>query len=114
MQAAAEGLRRDLVLVIFPEGGRSSDGTVKEFRRGTGILARHLEVPVVPAGLWGTFQMWPRDGRPRPHPLAVRYGEALHIARSASRAQEDAFMHQLRHQVIGLVAAAKGLYGAEK
>ncbi len=114
MQAAAEGLRRDLVLVIFPEGGRSSDGTVKEFRRGTGILARHLEVPVVPVGLWGTFQMWPRDGRPRPHPLAVRYGESLHIARSASRAQEDGFMHRLRHEVIELVAAAKRLYGAEK
>ena len=77
MQAAAEGLRRGMVLVIFPEGGRSLDGSVREFRRGTAILARNLGVPITPVGIWGAYGVWPREGRIRRHPVAVEFGAAL-------------------------------------
>lgn len=106
MQAAAEGLRRGMVLGIFPEGGRSSDGTVKEFRRGAGILASHLEVPVVPVGLWGTYEMWPREGRWRPHRTAVWFGKPLEIAPGASREQEQQFVDRLREAVVDCVDRA--------
>lgn len=114
MQAAAEGLRRDMVLVIFPEGARSADGEVKEFRRGTGILARILDVPVVPVGLWGTYQMWPREGRLRPHATAVRFGQSVRVEESSARAAEEAFMVLLRDAVIDLAASAKALYQKKK
>jgi long-chain acyl-CoA synthetase len=77
MQAAAEGLRRGMVLVIFPEGGRSLDGSVREFRRGAAILARHLDVPLVPAGIWGAHEVWPRGGKFRRHPVSVAFGEPI-------------------------------------
>lgn len=107
MQAAAEGLRRALVLGIFPEGGRSADGTVKDFRRGAAILARQLQVPVVPVGLWGTYEMWPREGRPRMHPTAVAFGPPMRFDPAATREQEEAFMQQLRERVVGLVEQAR-------
>jgi long-chain acyl-CoA synthetase len=109
MQAAAEGLRRGMVLGIFPEGGRSADGTVKEFRRGVGILASHLEVPVVPVGLWGTYEMWPREGRFRPHRTAVWFGPPARIAKGASRDEEQAFVERLREEVIACVERAGDL-----
>ena len=104
MQAAAEGLRRGMVLVIFPEGGRSMDGNVREFRRGAAILARNLGVPIAPVGIWGAYRVWPREGRFRRHPVALDFGAALSPNRSPS---EEALIGVLRDEVIRLVAAAE-------
>ena len=103
MQAAAEGLRRGMVLVIFPEGARSLDGTVKEFRRGAAILARNLNVPITPVGIWGAYQAWPREGRVRRHALEVQFGAVLPPGDSLS---EEALLEGLRSEVIRLVDEA--------
>jgi long-chain acyl-CoA synthetase len=60
MQAAAAGLRRGRVLMLFPEGERSIDGSPKKFKKGAAILARHLGVPIVPAAITGAFEVWAR------------------------------------------------------
>jgi long-chain acyl-CoA synthetase len=60
MRAAATGLRLGKVLILFPEGERTIDGTVKPFRKGAAILASHLDVPIVPVGLDGFWDVWPR------------------------------------------------------
>ena len=62
MQAGAYGLRQGLVLVLFPEGERSIDGTVKKFRKGAAILAQHTQSSVVPVALCGLHEIWPRSG----------------------------------------------------
>ena len=54
MQAGAFGLRHGKVLVLFPEGERSIDGSVRRFKNGASILATHLRVPVVPVALDGS------------------------------------------------------------
>jgi len=108
MLAAAEGIRRDMVLVIFPEGGRSIDGNLKEFRKGAGILARHLEVPVVPVGLWGTYEMWKRGGKLQRHPVGVAIGEPLQPGDSTD---EDALMATLKGRVERLAGEGRKLYG---
>ena len=103
MQAAAEGLRRGMVLVIFPEGSRSLDGEVREFRRGAGILARHAGVALLPAGIWGAFRVWPRQGPKRRHPVAVEFGEALH---PGAEGDEQELLASLRETVVSLVGRA--------
>jgi long-chain acyl-CoA synthetase len=60
MQAAAVGLRRGKVLMLFPEGERTIDGTLKPFRKGAAILASHLDVSVLPVAIDGLFPLWPR------------------------------------------------------
>lgn len=60
MQAGAFGLRHGKVLVLFPEGERSPDGTVRTFKKGAAILATHLRVPIVPAAIHGVHDIWPR------------------------------------------------------
>jgi 1-acyl-sn-glycerol-3-phosphate acyltransferase len=74
-----DGLRRcrrlldggDSVLLIFPEGTRSSDGSIGVFRRGIGRLLAGTTHPVVPCHIDGTFRAWPR-GRAVPRPSRVR------------------------------------------
>jgi long-chain acyl-CoA synthetase len=61
MQAGAAGLRRGRILVLFPEGERSIDGTVRTFKKGAAILAHHLRVPIVPVGIDGLFELWGRN-----------------------------------------------------
>jgi long-chain acyl-CoA synthetase len=60
MQAGAHGLRLGKVLVLFPEGERSIDGTVKEFRKGAAILSHHAGAPIVPVALDGAWDVWAR------------------------------------------------------
>ena len=85
MKAGAFGLSHGKVLVLFPEGERSIDGTVKKFKKGSPILAQHLGVPVVPVAIKGIHELWPRN---RPfnwklmlpwsgHRVSVEFGEPL-------------------------------------
>ena len=60
MKAGRFGLAHGKVLILFPEGERSIDGTVKRFKKGAPILSRHAGVPVVPVAIAGAHEIWPR------------------------------------------------------
>jgi long-chain acyl-CoA synthetase len=60
MKAGAFGLAHGRVLILFPEGERSIDGTVKRFKKGAAILSRQMAVPVVPVAIKGAYAIWPR------------------------------------------------------
>ncbi len=75
MQAGAFGLRRDLVLTLFPEGERSPDGAPKRFKKGAAITALQTRVPIVPVALHGLFEIWPRGA-------GLRWGALLPWART--------------------------------
>ena len=77
MQAGAVGLKQNRPLLIFPEGTRSIDGHVAEFKKGAAILAFELGVPIVPVGIRGTFEVWPRGGGFRLHPIEFHFGDPI-------------------------------------
>jgi len=77
MQAAAYVLRNNKSLCIFPEGERSIDGEVKEFKKGVGILIKETGAPVIPCYIQGSYPAWPRGKfLPRPYPIRVIFGKA--------------------------------------
>jgi 1-acyl-sn-glycerol-3-phosphate acyltransferase len=61
MRASAAGLRAGRILNIYPEGQRSFDGQLFEFKKGAAILASELNVPIVPVAIDGTYLVWPRS-----------------------------------------------------
>ena len=64
------------ILVIFPEGTRSTTGELGCFRSGIGRLAAGKPIPIIPAYLRGAARAWPKgSGLPRPRPLSLRIGE---------------------------------------
>lgn len=81
MQVGAAGLRKNRVLLVFPEGTRTIDGRLTEFKKGAAILASELKVPIVPVALKGAFEMWPRGGKFRLHPVEVHFGDPIDPAR---------------------------------
>ncbi len=73
-----ESLDHGIPVAMFPEGTRSRDGQVGRFRRGLLFVVDRTGVPVVPAGLSGTFTALPR-GRifPRPSACKMRIGAPI-------------------------------------
>ena len=49
-------------LVVFPEGTRTRDGSVGEFRAGALLVAQKARAPVVPAGIRGLSEPGPETG----------------------------------------------------
>lgn len=77
LAAARPALRAGRTVVLYPEGTRSTDGTVGEFRSGALRLARECGVPIVPVAILGTADVLPKDGRFTPAPMRVCIGEPL-------------------------------------
>ena len=76
MKAGAFGLRHGKILILYPEGERSVDGTPKRFKKGAAILATHLRVPIVPIAIEGFYDAWPR-GKPFFQNFTSRFTMAL-------------------------------------
>lgn len=47
-------------MLLFPEGNRTFDGRLQPLQRGLAFLAQKAKVPIFPAYIEGTFQVWPR------------------------------------------------------
>lgn len=78
MEVSGYLLRQRKILCIFPEGQRSIDGKVGEFKKGVGILAEELRVPLVPVAIKGSYQAWPRTVKlPKPHKIEIVFGRPL-------------------------------------
>jgi len=73
------------VLIMFPEGTRSSTGTLGRFRSGAARLVAGTNTPVVPCHLSGAHEAWPK-GRLLPRPGALR----LHIGAPRTFPDESA------------------------
>ncbi|PYJ12771.1 MAG: hypothetical protein DME94_11695 [Verrucomicrobia bacterium] len=66
------------ILIIFPEGTRSTTGELREFKSGIGALVAGRDVPVVPCFIDGSFRAWPKGKRlPRPRKLRLIVGAPL-------------------------------------
>ena len=82
-------------IVIFPEGGHSTDGKLQPFQLGLGIMVKELGIPVVPIKISGTEKILPHEvnfikqgkvtvtfGKP----LRFRFEEPAEIVESTRRA----------------------------
>jgi 1-acyl-sn-glycerol-3-phosphate acyltransferase len=60
LQLAAETIqRRRISMLVFPEGGRSADGVMREFKEGAAYIAIRAGVPLVPLAIIGSHDILP-------------------------------------------------------
>ena len=67
-------------VLIFPEGERSTTGTIKPFRGGIGMMASRLDVPVVPVRLDGVDRvLHPKAKMATPRRVRVAFGAPIRL-----------------------------------
>ena len=75
IRLAIEHLKAGEILVMFPEGRRTSDGRLQPIKGGFRLLVRRARVPVIPVAVDGTYGAWPRSRLlPRPRQVRINYG----------------------------------------
>lgn len=103
MDQAIRLLDEGRVLGIFPEGTRSSDGSLKKGRTGAALLALRAGVPVVPAGVFHTQQAMRRKLIPGGRAFGVRFGPPIPVEREAEPGKARLF--EVRDQIMAGIAS---------
>jgi len=100
-------LRRGKILCIFPEGRRSWDGSLNEFKKGVGILARELSIKIIPVAIKGAYRAWPVSRNlPRVSKIDIIYGEPIEPQELIKQSPEDTYRYitvTLKEKVAGLL-----------
>lgn len=60
MATARKQLQKDMSITVFPEGSRSWDGKMIQFKKGAYLLAVQFNLPIVPVTIDGAFDVMPR------------------------------------------------------
>ena len=81
IKSAVRTLKRGMPLVIFPEGGRTSNGRIQPFLPGAFFLAIKAQVDIVPIALIGTYELLPMDTyHIKSRPLRMIVGDPIPTA----------------------------------
>jgi 1-acyl-sn-glycerol-3-phosphate acyltransferase len=56
-----ERLEAGYPVLVFPEGNRTKDGQVAPLRPGIALLASRVRAPILPVGIVGAYDAWPRQ-----------------------------------------------------
>lgn len=109
---AAQAIRGGKSAIVFVEGTRSRDGTLRPFKKGAFVLALEAQVPVVPVRILGAYERLPRGAvAPRPGQVIVRVGAPVATAGLGYDARE-ALLERTRAAVEAL-ADAPGVDGVQ-
>jgi 1-acyl-sn-glycerol-3-phosphate acyltransferase len=92
------------VLIIFPEGTRSTTGELGEFKPGIGLVAAGKEYPVIPCYLHGAHEAWPKGSFfPRPRRLQLTIGTPRRFSEfEPGKASARQICSELRKDVLAL------------
>lgn len=93
LRRSVEALKRGESILIFPEGGRSRTGALRQAKKGVSLIAQKGGVPVVPVALTGTERLLPINDSDmggesvhRAH-LTVRFGRPFRVEELAPAAE---------------------------
>jgi 1-acyl-sn-glycerol-3-phosphate acyltransferase len=93
-------VKRGELVLIFPEGTRTRDGSLGAIQPGFCAIARRVKAPLIPVGIQGAYEVWPRD-RALPRLARIR----VHIGRpiepdEMQQLDDEALMGELRRRLL--------------
>ncbi|MFY9233005.1 MAG: lysophospholipid acyltransferase family protein [Fimbriimonadaceae bacterium] len=107
IRTAIKLLEQGNAVLIFPEGTRGDGRTILPFNKGIAMLASRTGAPVLPVGIVGNQQKWPKaKSKPGWGRVVVEFGETLTYAEYAKGASErenrEAFTQELSRRILDL------------
>jgi 1-acyl-sn-glycerol-3-phosphate acyltransferase len=90
VQKAVYLLNKDKNIGIFPEGTRSFDGKLKEFKKGVAILGYKTGRPIVPCGIIGAYECLPRGAKfPKFSQIKLKIGKPIYLLKEPYEVIEE-------------------------
>ncbi|WP_424666212.1 AMP-binding protein [Candidatus Binatus sp.] len=90
LEDALAELAQGRSVLMFPEGTRSADGEIHEFKSGAGFLALRSRCDVLPVLIRGTHDVMGKGSLvPRRHPVEVRIGRVIAASKLREIAQSS-------------------------
>lgn len=106
MKATIQRLNDGKMMIVFPEGARTSDGEMLDFQRGIAVLIKRANCQIVPVGIAGAFDAWPRTKKlPRlfSKRIVVCYGEPIDTKVLMEQGTDEAIstLYERVHELVG-------------
>jgi len=98
-------IKSGTVVVIYPEGRRTTDGRLQPGRPGIGVIVAETACPVIPAYIAGTHEALPVGASwIRCRPVQVTYGEPIDFTADAQRYSGKEFYRHVSRTVMAKIA----------
>jgi 1-acyl-sn-glycerol-3-phosphate acyltransferase len=98
---------------IYIEGERTWDGRLQPPRLGTIRLILKAGVPVIPCGISGAYDVWPRWGKLRRGRIRIRIGPPMRFPQLDRRQDRDAALPEARERLMSSIAVLAGVERAD-
>jgi 1-acyl-sn-glycerol-3-phosphate acyltransferase len=104
MKAAAKKIQNGKSVISFPEGTRNRDGKMLLFKRGTFVIAKEGNIPIVPISIKGAREVVaPGEFRIKPGTVFLNIGKPIYPG-DHPELKEDQLANFVREEVIRLRA----------
>ncbi len=112
-ERARQVIRKGDWVGIFPEGTRSKDGELGEFKTGAVRLAIEMDVPIVPMGIVGSLNALPKGNlMMKPTQIIVRVGDPIYYDNYDINTVTYEEIHRLNDELRTIIFELKeGTYG---
>lgn len=107
MARCQEKLMEGYGVLIFPEGTRTKNGKIGEFKKGAAMLALNVNVPIIPVKIKGAYNIYPLGSKlpklfdfknMRRHSIDIIFGSPLY----PTNLEVNSLNTKLQETVIGL------------
>jgi len=103
VKEAIARLEAGSILLVFPEGTRTGDGSIGRMKPGIGMLAERAAVPIVPVLIDGAYEMLPKGARfPRQGRISIVFGKPL------PPSDDKTAVNRIQDAVVGLKGELSG------
>lgn len=100
---AADLIKSGISIFLFPEGTRSKDGKLHEFKEGGMKIATKAQAPVVPVGIIGTSNLFEKQfPRIKPSKVKVIFGKPIYT-KDMSRVEQKNLSDTVHTEVAKLI-----------
>jgi 1-acyl-sn-glycerol-3-phosphate acyltransferase len=109
LKSAQSQLKKDTVVLIYPEGTRSLTGKIQKGKTGVARLVLGAKVPVVPLGIKGTFEILPKGKKiPSMKRAILKFGKPLYFDRYYNKKITKNLLRAITDRIMKEIAQLSG------